>query len=61
MALLMVAAPGQPCACGLSSLWGGREILSGLRWRALMRGAGGLISPSGSCGGMPGTASPAPR
>src|SRR5215204_860652 len=39
----------------------GREILSGLRWRALRGGAGGLISPSGSCGRMPGTASPAPR
>src|SRR5215218_7324407 len=29
--------------------------------RALVGGAGGLISPSGSGGRMPGTASPAPR
>jgi hypothetical protein len=29
--LLVEAAPGQPCACGLSSPWSGREILSGLR------------------------------
>src|SRR5215207_9055742 len=47
MAVLLVVRRRASLANTGSAQLSGREILSGLRWRALRGGAGGLISPTG--------------
>src|SRR5215208_2012505 len=49
--LLVMATPGQPCACGLCSDESGHEILSGLYGARFVGDAGGLISPTGFVAG----------